>query len=91
MHSAHRRRDSRPSETSVIVSSNENNGRSEIATRLNGIRVLFESRSMLLAQPIFFIGVFRGISLRVLLQYTSVRFGWKLSQVCDPHQSMISY
>lgn len=44
---------------------------------------LFKSRNMILAFPVFMIGVFRGVSLRVLLQYTSVRFGWKLSQVSD--------
>lgn len=42
---------------------------------------LFKDRNMIFAFPIFMIGVFRGVSLRVLLQYTSVRFGWKLSQV----------
>lgn len=40
-----------------------------------------KSRNMLLALPIFLIGTFRAISLRVLVTYTSVRFGWKLSQV----------
>lgn len=44
---------------------------------------LFKSRNMILAFPVFMVGVFRGVSLRVLLQYTSVRFGWKLSQVSD--------
>ncbi|KAI4125164.1 MAG: hypothetical protein LQ338_004419 [Usnochroma carphineum] len=49
--------------------------------RTASILGLFKDRNMMLAFPIFFIGVFRGISLRVLLQYTPVRFGWKLSQV----------
>ena len=39
------------------------------------------SRNIVLAFPIFLVGVFRGISIRVLLQYTSMRFDWKLSQV----------
>ena len=42
---------------------------------------LFKNRNMALAFPIFFVWVFRGVSLRLLLQYTSVRFGWELSQV----------
>ena len=46
---------------------------------------LFENWNMLLALPIFLVGVFRGVSLRVLLQYTSVRFNWRLSQVRNLH------
>ncbi|KAL9068134.1 MAG: hypothetical protein Q9161_006378 [Pseudevernia consocians] len=56
----------------------------------NPIFSLFENRKMLLALPIFFVGVFRGVSLRVLLQYTSVRFGWKLSQVRNPQLCLLS-
>ncbi|OQU99114.1 hypothetical protein CLAIMM_04796 [Cladophialophora immunda] len=44
---------------------------------------LFQQCNMLLAAPIFFITTFRGISVHMLLQYASVRFGWKLSQVGD--------
>ena len=45
---------------------------------------VFRQRNMLLALPIFLVGVFRGVSIRLLIQYTSVSFGWKLSQVCEP-------
>ena len=45
------------------------------------IFALLQSQNMILAFPIFFIGVFRGVSLRVLLQYVPVKFGWKLSSV----------
>ena len=48
------------------------------------ISALFTQRNMLLALPIFLVGVFRGVSIRLLIQYTSVTFGWKLSQVCEP-------
>lgn len=48
------------------------------------ISALFRQRNMLLALPIFLVGVFRGVSIRLLIQYTSVTFGWKLSQVCGP-------
>lgn len=41
---------------------------------------LFENGNLLLALSIFLIGVFRGVLLRVLLQYTSVRLTWKLSR-----------
>lgn len=45
------------------------------------LRVIFSSPNMRLSIPIFLVGTFRSISLRVIIQYTSIRFGWKLSQV----------
>ena len=42
--------------------------------------VIFSNRNMRLAVPIFLVSTFRGMSLRVLIQYTSFRFGWKLAQ-----------
>lgn len=45
------------------------------------IKFIFSSRNMRLAMAIFLISTFRSISLRVLTQYTSFRFGWKLSKV----------
>lgn len=47
------------------------------------LHVLFSSYNMRLSIPIFIVGTFRGISLRTLLQYTSVRFHWTLPQVCN--------
>lgn len=41
---------------------------------LSEMPVFFKNRDMILALPIFFVGTFRGISLQVLIQYTSVRF-----------------
>ena len=46
------------------------------------IIAFFWNNNMPFALPIFLVGVFRGISLRVLLPYVSVRFGWKLEDVC---------
>ena len=45
------------------------------------IMSFFKKRNMALAFPIFFVGILRGVSIRVLLQYSSVRFSWRLSQV----------
>lgn len=53
-------------------------------SQMPSISALFRQRNMLLALPIFLVGVFRGVSIRLLIQYTSVTFGWKLSQVCKP-------
>ena len=50
--------------------------------QMPNIFALFKYCNMLLAFPIFLVGVFRGVSIRLLLQYTSATFGWKLSQVC---------
>ncbi|KAI1740716.1 major facilitator superfamily domain-containing protein [Xylaria scruposa] len=44
------------------------------------LKFIFSNRNMRLAAVIFLIGTFRGISLRALIQYTSFRFGWKLSR-----------
>lgn len=46
----------------------------------NGLIALFRKRNMLLAVPIFVVGVFRPATMNVLLQYVSVRFNWKLSK-----------
>ncbi|KAF2118388.1 hypothetical protein BDV96DRAFT_569813 [Lophiotrema nucula] len=40
---------------------------------------LFKRRNILLTVPIFIIGVFRPPTLNLLLQYTSIRFGWSFS------------
>jgi hypothetical protein len=47
------------------------------------LAIIFSNRNMRLAVPIFLVGTFRGVSLRVLVQYTSYRFGWKLTQACS--------
>ncbi|KAK7213376.1 hypothetical protein V2G26_020554 [Clonostachys chloroleuca] len=44
------------------------------------LKFIFSTGKMRLASVIFLIGTLRGISLRALIQYTSVRFGWKLSR-----------
>ena len=41
---------------------------------------LFKQRNFLLAVPIFIIGVFRPATLNLLLQYTSIRFGWSFAK-----------
>jgi hypothetical protein len=45
------------------------------------LKIIFANRNMLLSVPIFMVGTFRGITERILIQYTSVRFKWKLAQV----------
>jgi len=45
------------------------------------IVALFRKRDMIFALPIFLVGVFRGISLRILPQYVSIKYGWRLEQV----------
>ena len=47
----------------------------------NGPWWIFRCRNTLLVVPIFFVTTFRATTLSVLLQYTTVRFGWKLSSV----------
>ena len=47
----------------------------------NGLWWIFRCRNTLLVVPIFFVTTFRATTLSVLLQYTTVRFGWKLSSV----------
>ena len=42
---------------------------------------ILQEKNTLFVLPIFFISTFRATTLNVLLQYTSVRFGWKLSRV----------
>ncbi|KAK4452014.1 hypothetical protein QBC34DRAFT_456941 [Podospora aff. communis PSN243] len=43
------------------------------------LKFVFSSRNMRLAVAIFLVGTLRSISLRVLIQYASARFGWKLA------------
>lgn len=50
---------------------------------LSEMSSLFQNSNITIALPIFFVGTFRGISLRLLLHYTSVRFNWKLAEVCQ--------
>lgn len=45
----------------------------------NGLWWIFRCRNTLLVVPIFFVTTFRATTLSVLLQYTAVRYGWKLS------------
>lgn len=47
----------------------------------NGLWWIFRCRNTLLVVPIFFVTTFRATTLSVLLQYTAVRYGWKLSSV----------
>jgi len=44
------------------------------------LRSLLQQRNILLALPIFVIGVFRPATLNVLLQYTSIRFHWTFAR-----------
>lgn len=41
---------------------------------------LFKTRNMVLAVPVFLVGLLRPSTLNVLIQYTSTEFGWKLSK-----------
>ena len=41
---------------------------------------LFKTRNMILAVPVFLVGLLRPSTLNVLIQYTSIEFGWKLSK-----------
>jgi hypothetical protein len=41
---------------------------------------IFRDRNMLMALPTFLVSTLRPTTLNVLLQYTSVGFGWKLSK-----------
>ena len=50
----------------------------------NGLWWIFRCRNTLSVVPIFFVTTFRATTLSVLLQYTAVRFGWKLSSVRQP-------
>ena len=47
----------------------------------NSLWSILRFRNTLLVVPIFFVTTFRATTLSVLLQYTAVRFGWKLSSV----------
>ena len=47
----------------------------------NGLWSILRCRNKLLVVPIFFVTTFRATTLSVLLHYTAVRFGWKLSSV----------
>ena len=41
---------------------------------------LFKTSNMILAVPVFLVGLLRPSTLNVLIQYTSIEFGWKLSE-----------
>ena len=66
-------------------------------TMQNGPWWIFRCRNTLLVVPIFFVTTFRATTLSVLLQYTTVRFGWKLSSVrksgsvWSRYQTLIAY
>jgi hypothetical protein len=68
---------------SSIDSARSNVSRSSknLKTAMSGYLIFFQNRNMLLVLPTFFVGFYRGITLKMLLQYTSMRFGWKLSDV----------
>lgn len=51
--------------------------------RLSSISLLFQSRNMGFAIPMFFVGTFRNISIRALIQYASMHLHWKLSDVSN--------
>ncbi|KAI0199456.1 MFS general substrate transporter [Astrocystis sublimbata] len=56
------------------------NLRLEASKRLSSVLLLFNSRNICLATPLFLVGTFRNVSLRALLQFVSVRFEWSLSE-----------
>ena len=45
------------------------------------LATILKQKNTLFTLPIFFISTFRATTLNVLLQYTSIRYGWKLSRV----------
>lgn len=53
------------------------------------LHILFSNWDMRLAAPVFLVSTFRGVSLRVLTQYTSNRFGWELDQVRALHATFL--
>ena len=55
---------------------------SDISIKANsdGLMKILKLKNTLFVLPVFFISTFRPTTLNVLLQYTSVRFGWKLSK-----------
>lgn len=52
----------------------------QISNMSRSMKYTLLNRNMILAVPVFLVGLLRPTTLNVLLQYTSVRFGWKLSQ-----------
>ena len=53
------------------------------------LATILKQKNTLFTLPIFFISTFRATTLNVLLQYTSIRYGWKLSRVWTYTQKLI--
>ncbi|TAQ85799.1 hypothetical protein B7494_g5856 [Chlorociboria aeruginascens] len=52
----------------------------ESLTARKSMKDALRTKNIILAAPIFLVGLLRPATLNVLLQYTSVRFSWKLSR-----------
>ena len=77
-----------PSSLSATARTSADSIPSNIANDGGGISnymPFFRNRNVLFVLPTFFVGTYRGVIIRMLLQYTSVRFDWKLSQVRNPY------
>ena len=47
---------------------------------LGSLKGIFKTTNMILTVPVFLVGLLRPTTLDILLQYTSVQFGWNLSK-----------
>lgn len=52
-----------------------------ISQYIRSVCQVIRKRSILLSLPIFFVGMFRMAIISVMMQYPTIRFDWKLSQV----------